>query len=60
MCMNVCVCVGCVSMCVVCMGVCMKASTCVCVVWFSGCVLGSGPEVPEFKPLSGNFPSHLL
>ncbi len=24
---------------------------CVC----SGCVLGSGPEIPEFKPHSGNF-----
>ncbi len=23
------------------------------------CVLGSGPEVPEFKPHSGNFPSSL-
>ncbi len=41
-------------------GVCV----CVCVVvvvvmavWCSGCVLGSGPEVPEFKPNSGNFPS---
>ncbi len=35
---------------------------CVCVVcmvavWCSGCVLGSGPEVPEFKPNSGNLPS---
>ncbi len=27
---------------------------CVCV-WCSGCVLGSGPEVPEFKPNSGQF-----
>ncbi len=26
---------------------------CVC----GGCVFGSGPEVPEFKPNSGNFPS---
>ncbi len=26
-------------------------------VWCSGCVLGSGPEVPEFKPHLGNFPS---
>ncbi len=29
---------------------------CVCVaVWCSGCVLGSGPWGPEFKPNSGNF-----
>ncbi len=28
---------------------------CVCVVWCSGCVLGSGPDVLEFKPHSGNF-----
>ncbi len=31
-------------------GVCVRVS-----VWCSGCVLGSGPEVLEFKPYSGNF-----
>ncbi len=49
--------------------VCARASDCVCVcvcvyvqvsvwvvaVWCSGCVLGSGPEVPDFKPYSGQF-----
>ena len=34
-----------------------RVSVCVVAVWCSGCVLGSGPEVPEFKPHSGNFPS---
>ncbi len=35
------------------------SSWCVCMaVWCSGCVLGSGPEVLEFKPNSGIF--HLI
>ncbi len=37
-----------------CVCVCMCVCTCV---WCSDYVLGSGPEVPEFKPHSGNFPS---
>ncbi len=38
-------------------GVCM----CVCVlaVWCSGCVLGSGPEVPSSSPTLGHFPSYF-
>ncbi len=51
---------GSVPLCV-CVCVCVYMCVCVCVcvcVWCSGCVLGSGPEVPEFKPNSGgNFPS---
>ena len=42
---------------------CLCVYVCVCVwvaVWCSGCVLGSGPEVPEFKPNSGNFRSNFL
>ncbi len=38
--------------------VCCVVCVCVCVcvaVWCSGCVLGSGPQVPEFKPNSGIF-----
>ncbi len=53
-----CVCVS-VVVCVcvyVCVCVRMYACVCVCVcVWCNGYVLGSGPEVPEFKPHSGNF-----
>ncbi len=47
-CMCMCVCV-CVYM-YVCVYVCVA-------VWCSGCVLGSGPQVPEFKPNSGIFSS---
>ncbi len=40
--------------------VCVYVCECVCVVavWCSGYVLGSGPEVPKFKPRSGNV--HLI
>ncbi len=57
---------GCVLVCVcVCMLVCVCVCVLVCVrvdvvaVWCSGCVLGSGPQVPEFKPNSGIF-FHLI
>ncbi len=38
----------------VCVCVCVCGG-CVVAVWCSGCVLGSGPEVPEFKLNSGKF-----
>ncbi len=45
---SVCVCVY------VCVCVCVWLCMCVAV-WCSDCVLGSGPEVPELKPNSGQF-----
>ncbi len=58
--MRVCVCL-CVCLCV-CMCLCVYVFVCVCLCvcmwWLCGVVVVSwaqGPEVPEFKPNSGNF-----